>query len=143
MASILLPPCQVPPSLDKPTPDSIAQPHTPASSPHPMLGQETHVVHQPRGYECFRDGGGFLILQAGMEGHQQSCHCLRGQELHPHTPLHLLHSLPQLTRLLFFLSDSAQVEGGGGLPPTHTPESSFHSAFKRERRKGRANLSHT
>lgn len=43
----------------------------------------------------------------------------------------------------FSLSDSAQAQKGGGLHPASTPESSFHSAFRRERRKGRANLSRT
>lgn len=44
MANNLLPPQQVPPSTGKPTPDPIAQPHTPPSSPHPMLGRETHGI---------------------------------------------------------------------------------------------------
>lgn len=67
MATNLLP-LQVHPSTDKPTPDPVAQPHTPPNSPHSMLGQETHIMYQPLGYECLRVGGGTLILQAGMRG---------------------------------------------------------------------------
>lgn len=107
MAINLLPP-QVHPSTDKPTPDPIAQPHTPPNSPHPMLRQETHIIHQPLGHECLRVGKGTLILHAGMRETPTELSLLARTGIAPLNSHPTGFTASPILVIFFSLSDSAQ-----------------------------------
>lgn len=139
---------QPPPTTTSPSQHRQTHSRSHCSAAHTTQFPSSHAGegdpwHQPLECERLGVGKGTLILQAGMRGSPTELSLLARTGIAPPNSHPTGFTASPISLTFFSFSDSTQAREGGALPPTSTPESSFHSASKRERRKGRANLSCT